>query len=548
MEREKLGEFLVEKGLLDQEKLITALEKQKETAAGIDHLQVQEGYMYYLKETELIDAISTFFNLEIVRPEHIDLSEDVLCYIPEPQARRYGLIPLLLRGENELLVACTEPIPSPILDNLRKTIVKDIQPVLVSEEDFQELYRKAYPESKKRDILYSESKEFLEEPIEAVDRIVLEALEQRATDVHFEPEHGHCLVRARVDGVLHTILEIPKMLTPPILSRIKVLSNIDIANRLEPQEGAYVFSHPDLDGAPINIRVCTIPGTYGEKAVLRLLPPQDDVMDVEELGMMREKMEQLFSILHIPHGLVLITGPAASGKSTTLYSLLNMLKSDAMNISTIEDPVEILMSGINQFQIGGLNRLTFPQVLRALLRQDPDILMIGEIRDLETAQITLRAAITGHLVFATLHTTDSPSAFTRLLDMGCEAYLAASAIRAVVSQRLVRLNCTECTAERPPHEDELEGLKLQPSDLEKVWYGRGCNHCNGSGYYERTGLFEILPVTEELHDLIVKGANPTELRDYVARHNIPTLRQNGITKIQQGITTPDELIKATMVW
>jgi len=542
--KKKIGEFLVEKGLVPGEALATLPDAWKRSPEELGNLLVEQGC---LEEPQLTAALGEFFDLPVFSVAEAEPTPALFAAIPGALALKYRIVPVALRNNTELLVACSGPIPRAALENLRRLTAKRIRPVLVGASELSDLLEYAYSGAagvSGRAVADGSAGD----AIALLDGIILKAVSRKASDIHIEPEDPVFRVRFRVDGMLGVAEELPRASAPLVVSRIKVLAGLDIAERRKPQDGAIVFNHEELNSQSVNIRVSILPCGRGEKAVLRLLPPQDEVLGLENLGMTPETLAAFRKILMVPHGIVMVTGPTGSGKSTTLYSVLSILRNDTVNITTIEDPIELKMKGINQVQTDSANKITFAGALRSILRQDPDIIMVGEIRDGETARLALRSALTGHLVLSTLHTNDSASAFTRLLDIGCEPYLLASSVRAVLAQRLVRKICPRCREERAPTTAELGALGLVPGDIGKVYRGKGCFLCNGTGFRGRTGLFELLTVDEDLRGLITGGANPVRMREYAAARKVRTLRDEGTARLHEGITSPDEIIRVTTGW
>lgn len=547
MPDKKIGDLLVEKNLISKDMLSFIQDAQQDTEGKFEYLFVKRDHLHYLNETELIQLMGKFFNVQIVGPDDLILSSEAQSLIPDALAWKHGLIPIRFwNNETELLVACTAPIPDDVKKNLSDISFKTIRPLLMDRESFSQIFTRAYPNKEMSEIFTVESNDE-SKAVELTNKIILDAINRRATDIHLEPTNQNAHVRFRIDGFLSPQGEIAREDYPSVVSRIKVLSTMDITNKLIPQEGAFVYTLEELNKPPLNIRASTLPGPYGEKTVLRLLPPEEELISIHKLGIPQTTLDQLHDILNTPHGVILTTGPAASGKTTTLYSILNTIRNDNINISTIEDPIELIMEGLNQFQIDPVQNLSFPKVFKSLLRQDPDIIMLGEIRDPETAHLALHAGLTGHLILSTLHTNDTPSALIRLIDMGCEPYLVASSIQAIIAQRLIRLICPHCKNQRPIQDDELEILSTTRDEISTVTYGQGCKNCNGTGFRGRTGIFELLINDHELHRLIVKGANPVAINDFIDKKGIITLQQDGINKVKQGLTTPQEIARTTLV-
>jgi len=388
-----------------------------------------------------------------------------------------------------------------------------------------------------QDILASDE----EAPIvQLINEVLALAVRSRASDIHFEPFKDRMRVRLRVDGVLKSIREIPKSKIPAVVSRLKIMAGLDIAEKRLPQDGRIMVK---AGGREIDIRVSTLPTYFGERVVLRLLMKESILYSVSELGLLDDDYKLFNRLISSPHGIILVTGPTGSGKTTTLYAALSQINREEINIITVEDPVEYQLDGISQVQVKPEIGLTFANALRSILRQDPDVLMVGEIRDVETAEIAIQAALTGHLVFSTLHTNDAPSSITRLVDMGIEPFLVASSVIGVVAQRLVRKVCPYCKEPYTPTEEELRELGLEGETSSPFWRGRGCEQCLGTGYLGRTAIYEILPIDKEIRRLILEGRDSDEIKERARERGMKTLRDDGAIKVKMGITTPEEVLR-----
>ena len=381
--------------------------------------------------------------------------------------------------------------------------------------------------------------------VRVVEKIIRDAVAQRASDIHVEPRADVFAIRYRIDGLLQTITELPIDLHRTVVSRLKILGGCDISESRMPQDGRFATL---VDGRPIDIRLSTLPTYWGEKVVLRLLDKSTALVSLSQLGMLPDMMKQYDALLHTKQGMILVTGPTGSGKSTTLYASLHKIKDDTLNITTVEDPIEYEVEGVNQTQVHARIDLTFARCLRHILRQDPDIILVGEIRDYETAEMAFRAALTGHLVLSTLHTNDAHSAATRLMDMRVEPYLIASCVIGVLAQRLVRRICPRCKEQYEPTALEIEELRLKPEQAQRIRFyrGRGCEQCRNTGHHGRVGLFELMVMTNELRDLIVRRANAAELRQAAIRAGMKTLRYDGLSKINAGITSASEVTRVLL--
>ena len=459
---------------------------------------------------------------------------------------------VLEEGERELLVAVPPDYDPLALEELRFLSGKDLRLKLLGREEFNSLLEEKLSEETPQGeeetsetetgVKYDLLLETDESPVvKLVNRILLKATRVGASDIHFEPYEDETVVRLRMDGELHEYTRIPPARYSEVVARIKVLANLNVAERRVPQDGKF---HVKVGQRDYDIRVSVVPTVFGERVVLRLLDKSGKLLTLQQLGLSEEDLKKVEEIISKPYGMVLVTGPTGAGKSTTLYAVLQKLKNPRKNIITIEDPVEYQIKGISQIQVNPKVGLTFAAGLRSILRQDPDIVMVGEIRDRETAQIAVQAALTGHLVLSTLHTNDAPSAVTRLADMEIEPYLIASALEGVIAQRLVRKICPHCKVEYKPSKEEIEKLGLSPDGDYTFYRGKGCEHCMGSGYKGRIAIFEVLPFDEELKKLVTRTQDATEIRNFALQRGFKTMLQDGVEKILKGITTPQEVLAA----
>lgn len=461
--------------------------------------------------------------------------------------RTYRLVPLE-EGEGYIKLLVPKGFDPLVLEEVRFSLGKEVIPVYVSEEEFsqrlQEVLAQEEPlvevegaeESEVRDILYEEE---TSPAVSFVNQTLIKAINLGASDIHIEPYEGQSFVRLRLDGILHNYTQIPLSLHEQVVSRIKVLANLNVAEKRIPQDGKIAVK---VGKRHLDIRVSVVPTVFGERVVLRLLEKGGKILRLEDLGLWEEDLLKLKRLSQKPYGIVLATGPTGSGKSTTLYAIIMEIKSPKKNIITIEDPPEYQIEGVSQIQVNPKVGLTFATGLRAILRQDPDVIMVGEIRDSETAEIAVQSALTGHLVLSTLHTNDAPSAITRLFDLGIEPFLIASALEGVIAQRLVRKICPYCKEEYRPSKEELKELGL--SGDHTFYRGRGCEQCMGTGYRGRTGIFEVLEVDEEIKKLIVKTQSATDIRNFARARGFKSMLEDGIRKVLSGITTPEEVLRA----
>ncbi|WP_300672548.1 type II/IV secretion system protein [Desulfoluna sp.] len=545
---ERFGEYLVSRELVSRDALTGLLATQRLVKERIGLLAVREGL---ITDDQLAEALSGHLGIPLMGEMVTNIERGVVEAIPKKMALKAEVLPVGTGEKGELLLACSGPVPKGVLQNMSRLARRQIRLVLTTPKKLKKMqnlfFSRDYDTSIK--INTAVAVEDIGFGIEIVEKILLRAVNQGASDIHVEPGKEALIVRFRVDGVMFKTETLPFDLASKIISRIKVLSSLDIAEKRKPQDGSFAFAPRTLnvDIDPVNIRVSILPVIHGEKAVLRILPPHDEAVDLAGIGMKKDLYERFVESLQLPHGIVLVTGPTGSGKSTTLYGALKLLRSDTINITTLEDPVELTMQGINQTHISGSEKISFADGLRSILRQDPDVIMVGEIRDAETLNVSLRAAITGHMVLSTLHTNDAPSAFSRLQDMGAEPFLVAASVRAVLAQRLVRRVCPACreTVEISRLEKEMLGLPLDETFTFNR--GRGCPECAHRGYRGRCGLFELFFMEDEIKEMVVEGRSFGELAEYATEHlGFTTLRQDGIEKIRQGITTPEEVMRVTM--
>ncbi|MEC9488794.1 MAG: ATPase, T2SS/T4P/T4SS family [Halanaerobium sp.] len=548
--KKRLGDLLLEYGLISEEQFEEAMRLQKESDKKLGELLVELGY---LTETELVQVLE--FQLGV---PHVDLDKFYLDlklkqYVPENMARRYELVPLE-KKENVLRVAMSDPTNILALDDIERYSGLTVEPVIASsrqihraldhlyslkEEDTDELFESlsaAQEQMVEDDQVHIDRDRINEAPIvRLANTIISKAISQRASDIHIEPQADGARVRYRVDGILKESIEVPAHSVFPLISRLKIMANLDIAVTRRPQDGRIAIKTKGWD---LDFRVSTLPTIHGEKVVIRLLNKEEALLQVEELGFSETNLGKFHEMILKPHGIILVSGPTGSGKSTTLAAALAELNSVDKNITTVEDPVEIRISGVNQVQCNNRAGMTFATALRHILRQDPDIIMVGEIRDEETASIAIRAALTGHLVFSTVHTNDAASSTTRLVDMGVKPYLVASSLQGVVAQRLVRRICPFCKEEVKPTEEEMKFLGQEATT---IYRGKGCAKCDYTGYRGRMAIQEVMLVNDELRSLISKNRSSEDIKHFAVGQGMVTLKQDGISKIRQGLTTAEEV-------
>ena len=555
MAKKTVIEILQERALITEGHIRKIKEESKKTGVPIGKLLVRSGIV---TEDDYAKATS-----EILEVPYIDLTNylvdpDTIKLIPESVARKHKVIPVFKIGRT-LTLAMTDPKDIMTIDDLTHKSKCDIEPVLATESAILNAIDQYYGvqgsvnevikdivKERKKEAVHAEldSKKLTEMAeevpvIKLVNLIIMQAVKDRASDIHIEPEEDALKIRFRIDGVLHEMFSPPKHLELALLSRIKVLSKIDISEKRKPQDGRFNIKVENRD---IDLRVSTFPTIYGENIVIRILDKGAILVDLDKLGFSKDAQSQFEALIKHPHGIVLVTGPTGSGKTTTLYSALSAIDSEEKNIITIEDPVEYHLGRVRQSQINPKAGLTFASGLRSILRQDPDIVMVGEIRDKETAEISIHAALTGHLVFSTLHTNDASGALGRLIDMGVEPFLISSSVIGILAQRLVRVICEKCKESYNPSEEVSKGLGVEDKEL---FRGKGCNACKSTGYKGRIGIFELLVVNEEIRKLTVDRASSDVIRKKAIGCGMRTLRADGLDKVSRGITTIEELIKAT---
>lgn len=560
--RRKLGELLIETGLLSPAKLDEALKTQKESGKRLGEILID---MKLISEEEIAFAVAMQLKIPYVDLSNYEIPDKIKESIPEEVARKFVCLPIGL-NHNILYVVMTDPLDLNMMKDLQFITGYKIQPVISSSAQIiQALQDHYHPEktiSQVADELGREElMEFLpekeeedEEEIEhvsdmrdspfvkMVDLVIKNAIKKGASDVHIEAQENQVRVRNRIDGVLQDSIKLPKWTQPIIISRIKVLGGMDIAEKRLPQDGRIKVKSKNIS---VDLRVSTLPTYYGEKAVIRILNKESSFLTLDDLGFSKKNLEIVKGFTKQPMGMVLITGPTGSGKTSTLYGFLKEILSDEVNVVTVEDPVEYELAGINQVQINEKVGLTFPFVLRSILRQDPNVIMVGEIRDIDTAEIALQASLTGHLVLSTLHTYDAPSAVTRLLDIGMPPYLISSSIVGVIAQRLIRKICPQCKEEYTPNSDLLTRLGIDKQDVSyKFFRGAGCSHCGNLGFKGRTSIEEVMIVGRQLRELIQAGASTDLIREAALATGMTTLRRSGLIKIEKGISTVDEVLKA----
>ncbi len=553
LRRQLIKETLENLGVLTEEQIKEALRLQRESQMRLSEVMVRLGF---LTSENLSPILSSQLGIIPLTLENIEISNAALDSMPAGFARRHRIMPL--NFELDRLICATDNIFNFLAqENIELFLQKEISLILVAEDELK-IYLDKYYGSKKEDLdtiiqtidesEITRSRESILTPeeeapvIKLVGLIIQEASRSRASDIHFEPLKDNFRVRYRIDGILHEVQAPPKSLQNSVISRIKIMSNLDIAEKRLPQDGRMKIKADDRE---LDLRVSVLPSMYGESVVLRLL--DRTVLHIDQLGFSKKDLAEFEHIIELPNGIILVTGPTGSGKTTTLYAALNYINKPDRKLITIEDPVEYQLQGVNQVQIKPQVGLTFASGLRSMLRQAPDILMVGEIRDFETAQIAIQAALTGHLIFSTLHTNDAPGAITRLIDMSVKPYLVASTVQAVLAQRLVRTICKECKEPYSPTKEEKTVLEMAAGDLDNIHFykGKGCFKCGHTGYVGRIGIFELLLLNDELRSLITDKASSTLIRNKARLFGFRSLREDGIEKIKNGITTTEEVVRIT---
>lgn len=550
-----LGQILLDQGYILPEQLEMALKEQTATNLRIGEILVKNGWV---TEKDLAQAISKQTKYPLVSLSMFRPMQEAIDTIPESMARRLEVVPLSIDANaNKLTIAISDPFNILALDEIRMITGMDLDIMITTLSDIKRAIESFYSvkssidralievveeESTEFDLSREEAVSIDDAPVvKLVNTILGQAVESGASDVHVEPFENETRVRYRIDGVLFDMLTFPKHLHPPVSSRIKIMSGMDIAEKRHPQDGRILLR---AEGRRIDIRVSSLPAIYGEKLVMRLLDQATAMVGLEKLGLDPEEKVALDKIIKLPYGIILVTGPTGSGKSTTLYSILQTLNSYDVNITTVEDPVEYTIAGVNQVQINEKAGLTFDTVLRSILRQDPDIILVGEMRDTETAQLAVRAALTGHLVLSTLHTNDAPSSIIRMVDMGIPPFLVSSSVVAVMALRLVRKLCPRCKMPYELPQDVAESLGLD--GFKTVYKPVGCEECRGTGYRGRTAIFEIMSMTDEIRRAVMTGATSDDLRAMAISQGMRTLRVSGAKKVKDGITSADEVLSVTL--
>ena len=558
-------------GTITEEELERGLELQKETHQRLGATLIANKI---ITEAELIESLQMQLGIEYVDLTKVNIPTELAQVVPKNLARQYSVVPVRV-DKDMLYLAMSDPTNFYAIEDVRKAVRKKVIPVIATEASIGHAIAVLYGnegaakaiEEMKRDASISETDQLKDNAfvsnrldddavrnaptIRLVNAIIERAVNEKASDIHLEPREESMVCRMRIDGMMRNILTVPRNLQGSVISRVKVMSGMDIAERRIPQDGRFNVKIKDKD---IDLRVSTLPTVYGEKIVARLLDKSEGILSKEAIGLSGDDLKKYDRIIKCSNGVILIVGPTGSGKSSTMYTIIGELNKEEVNLVTLEDPVEYNIDGVNQVQINEKVGMSFASGLRSILRQDPDIIAVGEIRDGETAEIAMRAAVTGHVVLSTIHTNDAVGTIDRLIDIGVEPYMAATALRGIISQRLVRRICPHCKKEYEPTEEELEELGISPKDSSveenstkdkrmKFYRGEGCPHCFNTGYRGRIAVFEIMQVTQEVRKAVIKRADRSEIEKILHGSGFVSLRENGIRLVKEGITTASEIVR-----
>ena len=565
---QRLGRILVSLGKITREQVHEALALQAQRRVPLGQLLIELGYVV---QEDVNDALAVQAGMDAVDLDKLDLPEDVLRLIPAEMARAYQCLPIRYEASSNALTIVVKSADNfRAVDDLRLLMGYEVRAVVASPRQVDDYLARHYGGDEESISTLLEEMSSDEALIELEDRgqsidldaliaaaednkvkrllnlVLMQAIKDKSSDIHFEPFEDEFKMRYRVDGVLYEMIPPPRHLAMAITSRLKVMANLDIAEHRMPQDGRIELM---VQGSPVDLRVSVLPTMFGESVVMRVLDRANVQLELHRVGLRDDDLNTVRTLMSKPNGIVIVTGPTGCGKTTTLYASLTELNTTEVKILTAEDPVEYDIDGLIQVQMNADIGMTFARCLRSFLRQDPDIILVGEIRDLETAEIAVQASLTGHLVFSTLHTNDAPSSVARLLDLGLEPFLVTATLEGIVGQRLVRRICTRCREEYQPTEEELMELEMTPDDVEgrQFYRGRGCDYCNNSGYRGRTAIFEIMTLDDELREMIMQHASTNVLRAEARKRGMRTLRQSGLLTIYDGITSIDEVVRATIM-
>ena len=570
----RIGELLTKAKLLTNEQLEKALDEQKQTGGRIGEHLIRLGFV---TEEDILDCLSQQYGVPSINLQHFEIDESIIRLIPADVARKYQFIPVSKTGAT-LTVAMSDPTNVFAMDDITFITGYRVEPVVASEEALRESIDKYFgtthaielkkvmddlstveetalevlDEDEEEDLAISDDEAAADEApvVRLVNLILTDALKRGASDIHIEPYEKSYRVRFRIDGVLYEIMNPPMKLRDAICSRLKILARLDIAEKRLPQDGRIKIKMK-LQGKlkELDYRVSTLPTLHGEKIVMRLLDKDNLMLDMTKLGFEKSSLKNFEHCITQPYGMVLVTGPTGSGKTNTLYSAISRINTPEVNIMTAEDPVEFQLPGINQVQMKESIGLNFAAALRSFLRQDPNIVLVGEIRDFETAEIAIKASLTGHLVLSTLHTNDAPSTINRLMNMGIEPFLVATSVNLIVAQRLIRRICTNCKEEEDAPLQALLNVGFSEAEAPEIqlYRGRGCDNCNQRGYKGRVGLYEVMTISEDIRELVLSGATAIELRRKAMEEGMIGLRQSGLQKIRDGVTTVEEVVRESVL-
>jgi general secretion pathway protein E len=556
-----LGEICVELFGVTAAQVGDALDQQAHKGGRIGEILVERKA---ITVADMLEALAAQLDLPFLvelQPEAVP--DELLRAVPIGFARQQKLLPLGRAEDDSVFVACTDPLDSAALEELRLLLGAELELAVAAPDVVTAAINNAYDRVRAKadaavaDLEEGPASEIREEEvpdlldaadddeapiIRLVNSLFSQAVKERASDIHIEPFETSMLVRFRVDGVLKEIVKPPKRFQNTIMSRVKIMAGLNIAEKRLPQDGRIRLK---IAGRDIDVRVSTVPTTYGERIVMRLLDRSSVLRDLDTIGFSARNYAVMTQLIHKSHGIILVTGPTGSGKTSTLYACLSKINSPDLNILTVEDPVEYQLKGIGQVQVNTKIHLSFASGLRAFLRQDPDVIMIGEIRDKETAEIAIQASLTGHLVLSTVHTNDAPGALTRLVDMGVEPFLVASSLIGVLAQRLVRTVCPKCKESYAPPPEELRSVGLDPAKVKELWRGKGCLACQGTGYLGRLGIYELMLIDDDIRQLILKNVDSSTVKHHAREKGMRTLREDGADKVLAGVTTCEEVSRVT---
>jgi type IV pilus assembly protein PilB len=566
MAQRRLGQILVDLGYLTEDQLWDVLEEQKQSPGEIiGQVAIRMGLV---TEAQVTEALAEQWGMPVVSLAETNIPPNVLEIVPQTMADIYKIMPVSLKN-NVLTVAMADPQNVAALDDLRNFLGYDVRGAVSNLADVEQAIERHYAD--KQDSIEEVIDQLKEAGLDKggeeettfdlasdeeiasaapvrklLNMVLLLAIKDQASDIHFEPFEDEFKIRVRADGVLYEMVPPPRHLANAITTRIKVMAELDIAERRLPQDGRIELN---VGGNPVDLRVSVLPTMFGESVVMRVLDRTVVQLDLQKIGMDATILRRFRQIIRNPNGIVLVTGPTGSGKTTTLYSALNELNEVSTKVITTEDPIEYEIDGLIQVPVNPDIEVTFANVLRAILRHDPDVILVGEIRDYETAEISIQSALTGHLVFSTLHTNDAPSAITRLRDMGVQPFLITATLEAILAQRLVRKICTECRTEFEPSDELLMELQLPIEQARQYsfYYGKGCARCNNSGYKGRTGIYELLEINDDVRDMITSDASVDDIRNFARTQGMTTLRESGLKLIFDGVTTIDEVVRETVM-